>query len=552
MNKKYVFLAVFFFLLLYFATIGFRPLFTPDETRYGQIARELIVHNDWVVPKINNLRYFEKPIMGHWLNALSMLTFGENEFAVRFSSALSVLLAALLLWWLTRKYGEKLAAVSTGIFLSSGLVFAVGTYAVLDGPFTLFVTGTLVCFFLGSDIQRFSWKKFGLLALAGSFCGAAFMTKGFLAFAVPALTIVPYMIWEKRWKEIFILPWIPLVFVIIVSLPWAIMVHLRDNDFWNYFFWVEHVQRFLKKEESQHPERFWFFIPVIIGGALPWMLLLPALLKGYQGKWREYFQQPLLRFALCWLVFPFLLFSASSGKLATYILPCFPALAILIAYGLIKYFDRCPPKIFNVTVQWMSYALFSVAGVFFIFQLLVAFGVIPVGLYSRHETWQWLVAVAAVLAWAWLLRLALKAGGFYKKTAYFACGAMAAMFVVHFVMPGLVVDKKAPGSFLARFAGKVDKNTTVVCYKNLVTSVCWYYKRDNVYVYDRGGELEYGLNKPDAKGRLVSKEEFAELVKDPSKYIVIIMNSKRLMKELPESKFKIWEKGMLFQEYNGK
>jgi 4-amino-4-deoxy-L-arabinose transferase len=79
-----------FFLLAYLLPLGARDLVLPDETRYAEIPREMIAGGDWIVPRLNGLRYFEKPVLGDWVHAAGQLVFGENNFAVRLPSAPAV------------------------------------------------------------------------------------------------------------------------------------------------------------------------------------------------------------------------------------------------------------------------------------------------------------------------------------------------------------------------------------------------------------------------------------------------------------------------------
>ena len=554
MRKIYLLLTGLF-ILLYIVPLGFRPLFTPDEPRYAEIARELIVHDDWVVPKINNLRYFEKPIMGHWLNAISLKLFGENNFAVRLSSALAAGLSALGLFMLVKKFsGTETALWGTVIFLSSVLVYGISTFAVLDGPTSFFLTAAMVGFFFAYMEKSWNIKKVAALLLFGLFCGLAFLTKGFLAIVVPAIIIIPFLIWEKRWKEMFILPWIPAVAMIVTILPWAVMIHLRDNDFWNYFFWVEHVQRFLEKEASQHPAPFWFFIPVLIAGIIPWLFLLPSIINGYRGRCIETFKLPLMRYVACWLVFPFLFFSASSGKLATYILPCFVPAAILLSYGLENFLRMDKPGKINLFLKLLFWILCAAAAGLIIEEVIFSAGMIKVknfsGLYGKDELFKLLLIIPAVSIWIVMLFMAVRVKELKRKIIYFALGPLGCFFVWHAAVPGLVLDIKAPESILMKYADRVTPDTMLVSYKNLLTSICWYYKRDDVYIYSKAGELEYGLNKPDSSHRLLSKEDFEAQVKaSPRKKIFVIIESPRLIKELPPSPDGTIEKKILFQEY---
>ncbi|MDD5697806.1 MAG: phospholipid carrier-dependent glycosyltransferase [Victivallaceae bacterium] len=553
MNKKAFIILAGIFTLLYLGTLAFRPLYAPDEPRYAEIARELLIHNDWVVPKLDNLAYFEKPIMGHWLNALSLKVFGENSFAVRFSSGLLALFTALMLGGLVRRFtGRRPAFMTATIYLTMGLVFGVGTYAVLDTPFNFFLTGTLAAFFCAAERKKWGWSKTGWLILTGLFCGGAFLTKGFLAFAIPGSTILAFLIWERRWKSIFSLPWIPLAVMLAVIAPWTILVHLRAPDFWHYFFWVEHIERFTGNEASQHPEGWWFLLPWVIIGPLPWTFLLPQIIKGYGRRRREYFRQPLLRYAACWVIFPLLLCSASSGKLITYILPVFPGIAILLAFGLNEYLKAGKFKDLNLTFNILSWALFAAVTGVAVTQLLVTAGIIRRGLYDAEETYKWSIAALALVLLAAALRAAVKAVEGEVKFGYLAFGTILVMFTFPLSIPNLIEIPKAPAARLEKFKNRVGPGTVLVSYKNLISAVCWTFKRDDVYLYHKAGELTYGLSRNHAASRLLSNEDFLKLVKNPATEVAIIMNSDKHRKTLPDFRSGVWENGIFFKEYRRK
>ena len=102
--KKTVLCFLLLAVLLYILPLGLRDMFSPDETRYAEIGREMAVSGDWVTPRLNGVLYFEKPILGYWLFAGSEKLFGENAFAVRLPCALATLLSALVLFFLTRRF----------------------------------------------------------------------------------------------------------------------------------------------------------------------------------------------------------------------------------------------------------------------------------------------------------------------------------------------------------------------------------------------------------------------------------------------------------------
>ena len=242
------------FLLLYLAPLGLRPIIIPDESRYAEIPREMIASGDWIVPHLNGLRYFEKPVLGYWINAASMLLFGENAFAIRFPSALAAGLSSLMLFFMVRRFVGRysIGMLAAAVFLTCLEVLGVGTFSVLDTMLALFITGMMATSFF-AHMEEMPRKKRALLAFSGVFCGLAFLTKGFIAVVMPLAVVVPFMVWERRGSDLFQTCWIPVVAAVLVSLPWAVMIHIREPDFWRFFFWNEHIRRFMAGN-AQHME----------------------------------------------------------------------------------------------------------------------------------------------------------------------------------------------------------------------------------------------------------------------------------------------------------
>jgi len=548
--KKYYFGLIFIYILIYILPLGGRPMLTPDEFRYGEIPREMIESGNWVVPKLIGVRYFEKPVLGYWLNAASIMLFGENAFAVRFSSALTTGLAALLLFFLVlkaRKDPEE-ALLASGLFLTFGMVFGVGTFAVLDAPTMFFVSGTLVSFYLGCEMEKWGWSKAAYLAAAGIFAGLAFLTKGFLAFAVPAITVIPYLLWTKRWKQIFILPWIPLAFTVIVSLPWALMINQQAPKFWSYFFWDEHVKRFIDNAGTHHPEPFYFFIPFLLVGAMPLILFVPSAFAGFKEKYSGLINDKLIKFALCWFVFPFLFFSVCHGKLPTYILPCFMPFAILFGRGLLEYFRSNRARIFDVTAKVMMILLIVAAFGFAIFQIVADSGACT-GLYRPNELWKWVSICAAALVWAFALFKTYKAKAYRTKLCLLLTGPLFVFFLSHFIAPDFFLEGKAQGGFLEQFKDRVKPGMIIVAHPNVMHAAAWVFKNKDMLFYTHGGELEMGLKYKDSKNRIISNQQFKKLLKttQPGRIIFIMRGDFR--EGIPAARFEKYEYEIMFSNF---
>jgi 4-amino-4-deoxy-L-arabinose transferase len=591
MKKAALTIFVLFF-LTYIVPLGMRPMVMPDETRYAEISREMLDAGDWIVPKIDRLRYFEKPVLGDWFNATSQYLFGQNAFAVRLPSALATGFSALAIFLFVRRFagGAQAGLLAAATFLTFLEVFAIGIFCVLDSVFSMFVTGSLVTFYFAWTASR---KKYAFLALSGMFCGLAFMTKGFLAFVLPALVILPLAVWERRAKELPAFCWMPLAVAILVALPWSVAIYFKEPDFWHYFFFTEHIERFIAPDGDQHSEPFWFYVPILAGGALPWTPVFPLVVAGLK---KTQLKDPFFRFMLCWLVFPFLFFSACGGKLGTYILPCYPPLAILTAIGLLSIFRRLTAEgaeiaeksciensavPVNPAVNTMqstvkdslgalsrnlrnsAVILFILAAVLILVQIFMP----RARIYERSEVWKCAIVVTAISTYGLLLLHASDAENLQRKLALWYLGPVLLMFGSHFAMPARLTHGKTPDAFLLRNQRRVGPDTVLVSDNYLTPAVCWCYRRADVFILDRGGEFTYGLGYEDSKQRQLNIDGFAERLdtryqildtrratsnEQQATRIVLVTSRKRYVeyrRKLPKPIFEDTDGNFVFAEY---
>lgn len=547
LNKRYALLLLSFYFIAYILPLGARDLVVPDETRYCEIPREMITGGDWVVPHLNGIRYFEKPVLGYWVHAVSILLFGENNVAVRLPSAMTAGLSALLIYIMVRrvtgrenKDGGYMAVLASLVFLSCFEVFGVGNTAVLDSLFSFFLTASIAAFYFASEALRGSGKEKGFLMLSGLACGLAFLTKGFLAFAVPVLCLVPYLVWERRYMDLLRMSWLPVLIAVFVALPWSILIHLREPDFWRFFFWNEHIRRFMA-DNAQHKESFWFFPLVSPGMFMPWTLLIPAAVTGISqmigGPW---IQGRFIRFSICWLVLPFLFFSVSAGKLLTYILPCFPPFAILMTFGLLNIFKKERKNIFRWGVAG--------TGIFFSLILLALMYVQLFGYQGFRpysQPWKVIMFVNSLIVIIIFCFWVFKDSKSYKKITLIGFSPFLFFFTTHFIIPDLTIEKNVPGILLERYRQNISHDTIIMSDENTVRAVCWYLGRSDVYLLEDGGELNYGLSYSDASGRLIDIKSAADLIKWNGGKIILIARGKNILRwrdQLP---------GPVFQDDSG-
>jgi 4-amino-4-deoxy-L-arabinose transferase len=543
-QRPYILLLLLFFLLAYLLPLGSRHLVVPDETRYAEIPREMLTSGDWIVPHVNGARYFEKPVMGYWIHAASLFLFGENNFAVRFPSALAVGLTAILIYILVyrmqrggRKEKEPAAALAALIYLSCFLVFGIGNTAVLDNLFSFMVTATIAAFYFATEASPGSRKEKLLLLMAGIICGMAFMTKGFLAFALPILALAPYLIWQRRYLDLFRMTWLPILIAIVVILPWGIAIHLREPDFWHFFIWNEHFRRFLS-ETADHQQPIWYFFLTAPPVFLPWIFLIPAAFPGI----RKFYRNPeatgrLLRLSICWFILPFLFFSVSEGKLMTYILPCFPPFAMVLSVSLLHVFKR---ERKSTLVQWGVLGNSCVFGIIFLVAVyLLFFGYQGTQPYTK--LWKAALALGSLGSMIILFTIAFRCKNNRDKVLLVGVAPLLFFFTAHFIIPDLTNQVKSPGPLLERNRHVISQNDNIITSKNTVKAVCWYLKRDNLHILGWPGELQYGMKYDDARDRLLNFKTAQQLIVNNPGKTVLVVTARELEQwqaNIPEPVFK--------------
>ncbi|MDX7999413.1 lipid IV(A) 4-amino-4-deoxy-L-arabinosyltransferase [Xenorhabdus sp. Reich] len=528
-SKAGAVLMALFFILTYLLPLDSRLLWQPDETRYAEISREMLLRGDWIVPHFLDIRYFEKPVAGYWINNISQWIFGHNNFAVRFGSVFSILISAVLLYRLAMMMWQcrQTAFVAGLIYISMFIVLSIGSYSVLDPMFSLWITAGIVsCYWAlkaGSTRERvLAWSVLGLT------CGMAFMTKGFLALALPVITMIPITMYQKRFLEMIRFGSLAVIFAVLISLPWVIAIALREPDYWHYFFWVEHIQRFAS-EKAQHIAPIWYYVPILILGVIPWLGLLPgALFK----SWKEKKSHPEMFFLFCWFVVPLVFFSIAKGKLPTYVLPFIGPLAVMMA----KYSVDCV-KNGNMKALKMNGLVNVSFGLIAILVLFVMEKLPNHSLYQPNEHLKWIMGIIAFGFWGIVGYLSFIRNGKYWLWAA-ACTIVLSLSIGS-ALPTKTMNSKLPQSFVRQNEKELADSKYILSRSvGVGAAIAWELKRSDIYMFDRTGELEYGLAYPDSQYRYVTQDELpawlAQARKEGQVAMVFLLSSKGDLPELPK------------------
>jgi 4-amino-4-deoxy-L-arabinose transferase-like glycosyltransferase len=317
------------FALLWFCNLGYRHLTKPDEGRYAEIPREMIASGDWLTPRINGYKYFEKPPLQYWATAAAFSAFGLNEWAARLWPGLTGFLGVLLVYWAgNRLLGPPAGLLGAAVTASCALYAIVGHLLTLDMSLSVFMSAAALAFAVGQreadERPRRRW-----MLLAWSAMALAVLIKGLVGAVLPIAAVGAYVLLQRDWK---LLSRLELargsILFFAIAAPWFVLVSRANPEFAHFFFIHEHLERFLTKEHDRY-QPSWFFIPVLLLGVLPWVVaLFPALRRAWPRPAGEGFDAR--RFLLVWCAVVFVFFSASSSKLLPYILPLFPALALLV------------------------------------------------------------------------------------------------------------------------------------------------------------------------------------------------------------------------------
>lgn len=357
--------------IIFFAGLGSFSLFNPDEGLYAEPAREMLDTGEYITTTLNYDVRFTKPPLVIWMMALAYKIWGVNEFAARIFCASSAFLLILITYFFCNKYLDRRTAIfAPCILLTAPLFIGVGRMAITDMPLSLFMAGSIFSFFHGWKQKRKLWLYTSYILIAFSV-----MTKGPVGLLLPALILLVFFYLCSSTKETiksFVLP-AGLSLVALLALPWFILeIAITHGAYFQEFIMRENFARFTSVVDA-HKGPWFYHILAVCGGLFPWSILLPQAfftsLKNISGSIKKQSgnflyawnncardldnENQVLLLSLVFSITTILFFSVSVSKLLPYTLPCFPALAIIIANqwtGFIKQNNRKSAVIYTAII----------------------------------------------------------------------------------------------------------------------------------------------------------------------------------------------------------
>ena len=487
--------------LVWFAVLGVRPLFNPDEGRYAQIPAEMLASGDFTVPHLDGLAYLEKPPLQYWATALALAAFGHNEWAARLVAAASAVLALGFIYLLGRRaWGVERGLSAAAMGASMLLYVFMGQLLTLDMALSCCLTIASVAFCL-AQLERDAAPRLtrNWMLVCWAAMAAATLTKGLIGVVLPGAVLVLYTALQRdarAWRHLHLGKGIALYLALV--LPWFLLVERAHPGALDFLIVREHFQRYLTKVHDRY-QPWWYFLMILAAGSLPW---LPQVARALITGWRR--TRPRGEFdaaRVLWVsaAFTLFFFSLSDSKLAPYIVPALPPLALLGA-------ARGPSAARDLGLAALLQAAFGVVlGI-----ALVAYGRRPL---AGDPAWTY----ATLRPWVAGVALLLVAGG----AAAFALrrarpGAAARLVAATGFTVGLTLIVGAATAIAQRYsakpllaaAGPLAAGAPLYTVDTFDWTLPFYAGRPVVPVAYRG-ELDFGLRDDPGRG-LATLDEFKQ------------------------------------------
>lgn len=504
-------LIIAFFMLMF--GNGIISLTHPDEVFYIQSSKEMLAHRSWFTPMIFDHVQFEKPFLAFMLFAGAMKWFGTSPFVARLCPALFGMIGVLITYWISwMLFNNKKTAFLSGLIITTSLIYIALSRAVLtDMIFSVFVTIAMGFFYESYSNKKCSDKHM----LAGFvFSALAVLTKGFLGIAFPILIMLIFTGLRRDMGAFFGRKsfWVGLGVFALLSFPWHVCMYLQHGPwFIEEYFYNVHVRRLFASEHARL-DNWYFYLMLMFVGVLPWSLFWITTVKNCFKSIREKMEHaPQIMFLLSWIAGVYLIMQPAHCKLASYIFPVFPAIAILFAHSITKQLngDTKSQGMLSLTGYGMSILLLViiVVGLFFARKYEnVLFNLTPVYILSSL-----LLIISAGL---FILNKRKNMNALVFAHSFVSCVLLVALFFARPYVEPWVSCIEVSGRL-----AKLDQSTSVVLASKFYVRAVRYYTDRDMAVIDINGK---GFWSPHPIPFLNTDQKVTEFLKSqPVTYAVV-------------------------------
>ena len=389
---------------LFFAGLQIIGLVGADEPRYAQIAREMLQRHDWVTPVLFGQPWLEKPPLYYWCAMVAYkATGGVSDWAARLPSAVLCTLMIFFIYVWARRFRRGMQLDAALITAASARVIGFGRGASTDMPLTATFTVAMLCWYGWYESQNRAWLVGFYL-----FVGLGTLAKGPVALFLAAVIIAGFGFLRRDWRLILRTLWLPgIALYLLVVLPWFVAVQRANPEFFRVFILEHNLARYAS-DIYRHKQPFWYYVPVVLAGLIPWVVFVIAALVDAIRDWRYSVSEPqgkedLRTYLALWFLLPIVFFSLSQSKLPGYILPSIPAATILLAdFVLRREQEGDTPSIWLVLTHAALCALLMAAA------LIVPFKLVQQGVTKPAI----IVAIALAIIGVAMLWLTLRTQGY--------------------------------------------------------------------------------------------------------------------------------------------
>jgi 4-amino-4-deoxy-L-arabinose transferase-like glycosyltransferase len=509
---------------IWFLLLGYRDLVDPDEGRYAEIAREMLSSGNWITPRLDGFKYFEKPPLQYWGSAISMALLGETNAAARVWCSGLGFIAALWVGFVGSRIYSRSAGYFAFLFSISTVLYAgMGHANSLDMGVSALLFIAIGALTLAQSVRHLPEQERNWMLLAWAALAGATLSKGLIGLVLPGGALVLYSLWQRDWalwRHLHLGKGLALY--LLITAPWFIAVSQANPEFPHFFFIHEHFERFTSDVHGRTKSN-WYFFGVFAIGVMPWMFSsLNGLIKP-PFSWRaEAGKFEASRLLWVYAIFVFFFFSISHSKLPGYILPMFPALALLVGENMVR------------RKQFLTDGILAImlALVIFVFFIWNADNTAKIGRLAAYLPLfrPWIIATACLTGVAGISTLLLRK----NKNLSVSIFALCALLGIQMLSWGYqsISDFRSSrhiSKVIQSFIAQSGKDTVEIYTVNRYDQSLPYYLGHTINLVGFTGELEFGINQEPNKWL------------NEADFLLLWLNSDQAISVLSEETYQQWQ-----------